>query len=76
LSGNYSFAVNQSAKGVVKITGYGVLPLEGAGELIRLKFRARKRAAAVKTFVGWNFARLNEGEIPVVATGATIAVSR
>jgi hypothetical protein len=77
LSQNYSFAVKRTAKGVLKITGYGVVPLEGAGELLRLKFRAKKGAATAKSRISWSAAGLNEGnEIPVLTEGAIIVIKQ
>lgn len=76
LSRSYSYAVNRTAKGVLKITGYGVSPLEGAGELLRLKFRAGNGKGGIKTKIGWTSAMLNEGSIPVIAAGAAIFISQ
>lgn len=77
LSRNYSLAVKRTAKGTLRITGYGVTPLEGAGELLRLKFRAKSGAGAVKSRITWSAAGLNEGgEIPVLAEGAVIGIRK
>lgn len=75
LSRNYSLAANRTAKGVLRITGYGVTPLEGAGELLRLRFRAKKVPATVRSKIVWSAAGLNEGDnIPVLAQSAIIEV--
>ncbi|MET0751826.1 MAG: Calx-beta domain-containing protein [Pyrinomonadaceae bacterium] len=75
LSRNYSLAVKRTAKGTLRITGYGIAPLEGAGELLRLKFRAKNGAGVVKSRITWSAAGLNEGvEIPVLAEDAVIGI--
>ncbi|MGC2235985.1 MAG: Calx-beta domain-containing protein [Pyrinomonadaceae bacterium] len=75
LSRNYSLAVKRTAKGTLRITGYGIAPLEGAGELFSLKFRAKNGAGVVKSRITWSAAGLNEGgEIPVLAEGAVIGI--
>jgi hypothetical protein len=75
LSSNYSIAVNRTAKGIVRITGYGIAPLQGAGELLRLKFHAKKGVVNAKTNIIWSVAGLNEGgSVPLTTVGAVVRI--
>lgn len=77
LSSNYSIAVNRTAKGVVRITGYGIAQLQGAGELLRLKFNAKKGVVNAKSNIIWSAAGLNEGgSIPLTTVGAVVRISQ
>jgi CSLREA domain-containing protein len=73
LSRNYSVSVNQTAKGVLRITGYGTNPLEGAGQLLRLRFRVQNAFKPAKTTkISLATAKLNEGTVQIVASDGTI----
>mgnify|MGYP002779609825 FL=1 len=72
---NLSFAVNPLEAGKVRVSAYGVAPLNGEGVLLNLKFRPNSSGRASRASeLKWTNFRFNEGERKARLRNGTVTI--
>ena len=73
LSRKFVLTPNIGSAGRLRLSGFGIEPLRGSGDLVSLVFeRVGRSNGPVR--LGWQTFVLNDGEIKVKATGARIGI--
>ncbi len=75
LSTGMTVTSNSPEKGLLKVVVYGVHPIEGAGELVNLRFSAIGRVGTKSSLTVKGF-MLNEGEVDVLVRDGGVTIER